>query len=530
MAVRLVCALGPLVLLAGCAGIGNDVDRRPAALGKEGADPEEVQGQLMSFTDTFIAVVSQQLGPMGSAPARPAGAPPAGAAPAAAPKPEAGPAAPEDADDDGSSLSADDRSRRVALEIKIANVSSALEIASSPNPMVGVADMITMITLERMILEEPWTASVFGPERAAQIVAAYKEQEALAWRIGKRVFTDKQQDQLNRVIAWWKKSHPEQRFVSGVRLQMFAKERALANLAPEDSGPGSLLALVGLDPLAGLDPTVREVQRSRLLAERIFFYTEHAPQLLKWQTESLYTGFLRTPEVKNALDASVQVSKAANNVAATAERLRTDFAKERREALDDFFNHLKLEREDAIRQAAAALKQEHESLLHDIDQGQDKLRGTLAEVRQTMSAADTLSASLKGTVQAADTLAARFAPPPGSQPAPGEPKRDSLKEFNDAALQTAQTAEKLTALAERIDKLLASPELDAKSGKLRGVIDALQGGVQQTVNHTFAWMTALAVIAAFCLGAAIAFGLSAHKAMERRSAAKRRRKRAEPAA
>jgi hypothetical protein len=514
-------------LSGGCAGLGKDIDRKPAALGKEGVDPEEVQGQLMSFTDTFISIISQQWGQTAAAAPAPTGPQAATPQHAAAPSatPEVKPAEAIDVAQmgtpgDRAQLPATDRARRAALEIKISNVSAALEIASSPNSLVGVADMITMITLQRMILEDSWTAQTFGADKAARIVAAYKDQEASAWRIGKRVFTDAQQQQLTRVIAWWRKAHPDQRYIAGVRLQAFSKDRAVTALAQEDAGPGSLLALVGLDPLANLDPTVREVQRSRLLAERIFFYTEHSPQLIKWQTESLYTGFLGTPEVKAALASVGDVTKAADNMAATAERLRADIAKERHDALEDLFTQLKREREDTIQQLADSVRKEREATLHDIDQGQDKLRGTLSEVRETVKSTESLSNSLKGTLQTADTLMQKFAPTPGAE------KRDALMDFKAAAEQTAVTVDKLNTLAEKIDKLLTSPELDAKSGKLRGVVDSFQGGLRDTVDHAFWWLVALSVVAAFFMGASIAFGLSAHKAMERRGAAKRRERRA----
>jgi hypothetical protein len=101
-------------------------------------------------------------------------------------------------------------------------------------------------------------------------------------------------------------------------------------------------------------------------------------------------------------------------------------------------------------------------------------------------------------------------------------KKDTLAEFRQAAQQSEQTIEKLSQLVDRVDKLLASPDLDARAGKLRTVVDSLQGGVQQTVDRAFWWVSGIAVVTAFLLGAAIAFGLSWHKAMERRGAAKRR--------
>jgi hypothetical protein len=489
--------------LSGCSVFGDSSDGKSALLGRPGTNPEQVQAELMAFADTFISTISQQ---WNQADAAAAATPSAPVTPGAAPVKAAG-----------------DRGRRASLEIKIANVTGALAIATDPNPLVGLADMITMITLERMILEDPWAAESLGPEKAARVVAAYKEQETKAWRIAEHVFAPDQQKDLRAIIEKWRKDHPTQRYIAGVRLEDFARDRGTVDLGPDQSGPGSLLALVGLDPLANLDPTVREVQRSRLLAERIFFYTQHAPSILKWQTESLYTGLLQTPEVKQAMSALADVSDAANNVADAADQLRKDLAKERHDALVDLFTQFQKERADAMDQFFKGVANERTQALRDIDDGAEKLGGTLKQVREAAEATEKLTTSLNSTIKSADALVARFAPPPGTVPvADTSPKKDPLAEYREAAAATSQTVDKLTLLADRVDKLLASPDLDARTGKLRTVVDSLQGGVQQTVDHAFWWLAILAVVSAFCLGAAISLGLSGHKAMERRSAAKRR--------
>ncbi|HMN42320.1 MAG TPA: hypothetical protein PKE29_15855 [Phycisphaerales bacterium] len=496
-------AMAMLGLPAGCAVAGSDIDKKPAVLGRAGAEYEQVQGELMSFVDTFISTIVQQWNQADASMAAGTDEP---GTPGAAPA---------------------ERAKRVSLEIKIANVSGALGIATGSNPIVGVADMITMITLQRMILEDPWAARLLGPEKAARLVATYREQEAKAWRMAEGAFTPEQRAGLRTVIDRWRAEHPDQRYTAGVRLEDFARDRGTTGAADAPSGPTSLFAIVGLDPLANLDPTVREVQRSRMLAERVFFYTQHAAPLVKWQTESLYSGFLQSQDVRQMMGSMVKVSQAAENVAAVADRVRQDLPKERHDALVDVFDLLKIERRDAMEQFFTGLAEERKQTLLGIESGQATLAGTLKQVKEAVAATEALSVSVRGTIQAADSLAARFTPPPGTEtPIEPGPKPDPLLEYRQAAAQTAQTAEKLTQLAERVEKLLDSPQLDAKAGNLRTVVDSLQESVQQTVNRAFWWVTVLAVVTAFCLGAAIALGLSGHKAMERRSAAKRRSRRA----
>src|SRR5262245_59999363 len=90
--------------------------------------PTEIQSEVMSFTDTFNATITQQwnrVTAMGRAESPPGGL-----------------TAPGTDSERGTRL------RRAAVENKLASVSAALSIAASPNPIVALSDMVTMITLQ----------------------------------------------------------------------------------------------------------------------------------------------------------------------------------------------------------------------------------------------------------------------------------------------------------------------------------------------------------------------------------------------
>jgi hypothetical protein len=244
----------------------------------------------MSFADTFTSTVAQAWNQAGSR---------ANINPDARLRPDA----PDPA-----------RMQRSAHERKLASISAALTIASNPNPMVALADIITLVTLQRMVLEDPATEKLFGPEAAANLVSVHREQEAKAWRIGERAFTPGQQQELVDLIAEWRREHPEQRYVSGVRLEDFARDRERG--IPTTKGSGSLLSLIMLDPFAALDPASREMEKSRMLGERVFFYATRMPAILKWQIESLYLDLSNSPEMQKLVNASADVSAAAQRVSA----------------------------------------------------------------------------------------------------------------------------------------------------------------------------------------------------------------------
>ena len=61
-------------------------------------------------------------------------------------------------------------------------------------------------------------------------------------------------------VNLWHHDHPDQRFVSQVRLSDFAKERSLG--VENQQSADTFLSILGIDPLARLDPASREVQKS----------------------------------------------------------------------------------------------------------------------------------------------------------------------------------------------------------------------------------------------------------------------------
>ena len=72
-----------------------------------------------------------------------------------------------------------------------------------------------------------------------------------------------------------------------------------------------MFALIGLDPLSNLDPAVRELEQTRLLAERTIYYLQRAPSLLDMQIERLTYQLAVMPEAKQTLAGVERVSVAA---------------------------------------------------------------------------------------------------------------------------------------------------------------------------------------------------------------------------
>lgn len=457
----LCAAMAALTALSACSTVGLKPQSPLAStavptVGPGRLLPSEIQSELMSFNDTFANVVAQEWNRVASGELRP--------------EPEEEP-----------SPAARDQIRRAALELKIANVSGALSIASSPNPVVAVADMITMITLQRSSLEEPWAADLFGQAAAAHVVDTYSDEEEKLWVIGRKVFTEPQQTELMDVIAQWQREHPEQRYVAGVRLGAYARERQQA-VQSRAGGGGSLLSILMLDPLADLDPATREIQQSRMLAERIFFYASHMPQILKWQAQSLSESLLGAQQVQQTVAAIDRISEAADRLSTVAEQL----PRERRAALDQLFS---------------GLTEQREELFNALES--DRLGETLEDFRDTIQASRELAGSLSAAIQSARELVREFGPPGAAAPenAPGP---DFFVQYGAAARQTTVAADRLTGLADQLNDLLGSQGWDRVAGSAQAVTAEVRSSGERLVDHVFWRLLTLVVVAPFAVVGALA--------------------------
>ncbi|MBS0189800.1 MAG: hypothetical protein U0573_13530 [Phycisphaerales bacterium] len=500
MSTRL-CLLAALSLLlcSGCArsrpattpgeGISDVVRLGPAQL-----TPSAIQSETMSYADTFISAVSQIWTAI-STNARKAIA-----------------VAPDDASG-AQEVARQNSIRRASLEVKLANVNAALLIASSPNPLVALSDMATLVTLQRMVLETPGTKKLFGAEIQGQLVEVYKEQEINIWQVCSQAMTPDQIEQLKGLIQTWRDDHPDATYVSSVRLDDFSAARQIS-VNPSSQKDESLLSALSIDPLAGLDPAQREVTKTRMLAERIFFYSSRVPSVVKWQVESLYMGLMQAPEVVDVLRSARNASDAAQDLSKFAQGLPEQLTKERQALIRQIFDDLSKERSATIEQINQALSAQRLAALDDLQSAQGKFQNTLKDFRETAASANTLADKLTTTLKAADTLAARFAPTTPTTPtatplttpattAPAGKEPDSLQEFRSAVDRTADAAERLTQLTKSIDQLLASPALTSKNGSLQTVVQEVQFSGRELVNYAFWRLLIVVIVAPFAVVAAM---------------------------
>lgn len=470
-----------LLLAPGCASNLTRSPGREQTVGPGRMTATEIQSEVMSFTDSFNAAVTQEW----------SGVSAAGRANAA----QAGFLTPE-----GERATA---LRRAALEVNLSNATASLSIASSPNPFVALADMVTLVTLQRMVLETPEATTLYGPEMQSRLLAVYGAQEERIWRIAARAMTPEQQQELRDLIAAWRAEHPNATYVSNVRLEDFGSRRQQGVQVQRQTSTG-LLSLLALDPMAGLDPAQREVARSRMLAERVFFFASRSGNLVTWNVELLYQNLLRAPEFNQLLESVKQASDSAARFSTLAEALPNELTErltvQREQAVEQVFAKLTREREATVAQVNEAVTLQRQATIEDLERAQGGVRGTLADFRETASAANLLTERLTTLVKTSDVLAARFVPEGGALPR--DPNRNALADFNSAAEKTGETVDRMTRLVERIEALMASPAATPGSGVVRNAVQEVQTGSNQVIDRAFWRLVALALLVPFSTAAA----------------------------
>ncbi len=430
-----------LVILLAAAGCG--VLRAPQRVvtavvpGKPapGPDPLEIQVQVQRFADSFAMQTAQAL-------------------------------------DDYAANAGTESARIEALQLKLLSWSAVTGIASGPNPNANLLDLVAVVTLSRMAVEDRWHKT---DNQAAfeSWLAASRTLETNVWQLATSVLKPAHVNELRETIAQWWVQNPNARTAFLVRPQEFA---VLVTKSPKRGADlTSVFSLVNLDPTSGLDPAVREITQTRLLAERALFTLQHMPFLLRWQTEFLTYQLADQPGVRLVLtnatrlaESADRISRATESASQTAAQLPDRIATERREIL-------------------AAL---------DLHEG--RLKELAGQVNDALISGEKMSTSLNTTIGTFDRLMKRFGV---GERAPRPAADTNSPPFN--ILDYGQVAQQVGTMSKDINTLISSvnqsvPQLDRLSQ--RAAEDA-----RKVVDRGFRLGLVLIVV---LLGGAVAVGLT----------------------
>jgi hypothetical protein len=288
--------------------------------------------------------------------------------------------------------------KRFAMERKYNSVASAYINATEPSAMVGLLDMVVMVQLQRAVSEDAWFTELFG-ENAPELVARLRVQEDDIWKLSSRYLTEAQLKELRDAIDNWRQTHPTERLMSMIRLSDFPEAKSASPSGGK--GPTSVFGLLFLDPLAGLEPTRREVEQSREAVERMFFYVQRMPVLVSWRVEAVSRGALDSPQIQQFVDNTSRFADTGKSIAAVLERFPKEFSEERQRAVDDLARKTTEERSAAVAQLAQAVAAERDATIRQ--SGEVVASQRAAAVKQVADAVaserEALVASLNASLQ-----------------------------------------------------------------------------------------------------------------------------------
>jgi hypothetical protein len=347
------------------------------------------------------------------------------------------------------------------------NLSSAAtavySIATEPNPLLAMSDMAVLVTLRRIVLERYWIT--FTPERLRpRAIEEARAVEAEVWAMTERYLTPVQVSQLRTEIAAWVEANPSQNFVNRIRLGDLAA-RSASEFKGQSSSTSSIFGLLMIDPLAGIDPARREIEQTRMMAERVFFFMKRMPQLLAWQTEQVAYEFAATPEADKTLAATGDFAQTARQLS----KFMEDFPEERRQVLEGIAEATRQEGKALIAELSAAVHEQRAALVGELEKHGPEMRTLLAEATGTLDAADKASESLRKATEAIDRFVARVDAPSEKGSKPFE-----ITQYTDVAREIAAASERLTETVIALDRLLNAPA--GAGGSAAGAGDVGEGG------------------------------------------------------
>lgn len=384
------------------------------------------------------------------------------------------------------------RGRMLSHKLRVRTAQGAVAIAASNNPLVAQADMLVMVTLQRSLLETAFEPADFEIEWDA-LVRVFVDGEQQMRAIAARSFTAEQLIEVDASIKRWLGNNPGRRFATGVRLEDFAATRQ-TTVTESNGRSASVFSLLRIDPLSGLNPTNREIEQSRLLAERAFFYVQRAPQLFAWQTELLLLDSLAEREVQTLVRSADQISTAAADLTAQTGELKEQLpglvAQERQAAIEQASDRLAVEREAAINQAFDRLATERTALLDEITAREAELNATMTNLRETMTAAESLVASSRELAGAIDGLAVRL----GFDDEPSGEPGTTIDDYNALLARAESVVSETTKTIEAIDRLAASDAWDERADTIETISIGLEDRVGGLIRLAFRYALILVLV------------------------------------
>jgi methyl-accepting chemotaxis protein len=235
----------------------------------------------------------------------------------------------------------------------------------------------------------------------------------------------------------------------------------------------SVFSLMNLDPTAGLDPAVKAITQTRLMAERAMYTVQRMPHIVRLQTELLTYQLTEQPEIRQALSNTTTLANSADRISRATE---------------------------SVSQTAAGLPErittERKALVAALDQQEGKLRDLTASVNQALESADKMSTSLNTTLGTFTALMKLFGV--GEPSSTNAPPDTNSPPFN--ILDYGQVADHVGSMAKEITTLVST--VNQSVPQVERISQNATGEAQKVVDRGF--RLGLVLIAVLLVGAVLA--------------------------
>jgi hypothetical protein len=337
--------------------------------------------------------------------------------------------------------------------LKLRTANSVYDILTGPSPFAKLMDLVVLVELQyRVQVTDSVAIKVYGAESAPVLVRALLEGRADVWRVGDLVLKPGQRKVLEDMIDTWRGRNPDVEIVTGVRFSEFSEYRGKSVLDGVPLGSGLL---------APVSDAVRQMEETRLLAERGLFLTKRMPQLLRWEAEALLNSMMLHPEIR-------KLSETSARVAGVLETLPSKVAEER-----------------------AAIMKRMEDREKAIGAIAKDVRVTAADVKEIVKDFPPLLQESEEALKTANILAEKFSLPEGAKDIPKDSHPFDIREF--------------TATVRELRGLLESPAWTERLSEINQAAKSRVKDAGLEVDHlliSFFWYSAALFVLAFGLSLA----------------------------
>jgi hypothetical protein len=326
--------------------------------------------------------------------------------------------------------------RSMAHHLKTMNATAVYDIVSDPNPLSHLADLYILVNLQYLVwVKEGQALRFFGEKGMAHASRALEEARREVSRIADMAMKPESRASLDQKIVEWRRSNPDVRFVSMIRLGSL----------PDPSGRSPLEVLGSLfDVLNPLDESSQKVADAQAMTERVFHFTKRLPPLLLWQTQTAIDEMLATPEVGGLLASVNETSGSLDRVSRAVESVPETVARERKEILAAW---------DAREAQLNSTAKEVRATLSEAKELAGNATQTARAGAELASQANDLAMSVRELVKEIEKLGE-----PSKAAAPSEPaKRFDISEYAVAAGEFTKLAREISVALRESQALLDSP-------------------------------------------------------------------------